>query len=264
MISIGPLTDKNHCSFKCPFCYVKSENYQRYTNWDLSKTISWLENNSELIDIIYISGDTDSFAKPRTAKGIELLNAISFLKKDILFTTRFVFNEKELNSLSTISNRIIQNGNLAISCTSICQLTCPNLEPRPIRPPSERIQQLKNFKNAGWLPILSMRPLLPQVPLDDYEKIITWASKYTSYCLISPYYYDPASTQLKPDERTVLTGKLLFNVSDSESWHSLVPSKDKLEFIYRIAKKNNIQIFNESKKLYKLLNRNKNAQPNKI
>ena len=43
MISIGSVSDKRHCSYRCPFCYVENKNYQRYEKMTSDTIYHWLE-----------------------------------------------------------------------------------------------------------------------------------------------------------------------------------------------------------------------------
>ena len=64
MISLGPLTKFKYCPYNCAFCYVKS-GFNKYPNFNINEIISYLKSNRKKYNIIYISGDTDSFAPPR-------------------------------------------------------------------------------------------------------------------------------------------------------------------------------------------------------
>lgn len=251
MISLGPVSSKRHCSFKCPFCYVKSDEFNRYEGWTIEKIISWLEDNLDDIDIIYISADTDSFAKPRTSDGLLLLQGISKLKRDVLFTTRYVFTENELKVLRSIADTIRRSNKLSIACVSICQMNSNYLEPFPIDPPLTRIELLGDLKKNGWIPILAMRPILPQVQSSDYDIILTLSAKYISNCLISSYYYDPNSPQLDALLPGKQIGNLFFNTKESNKWMVIEPSNEVMESIVKSAERNNIKLFTSSNDMYK-------------
>lgn len=253
MISLGPVSPNRHCSFKCPFCYVKSESFVKYVNWGVEQTIEWLNDNSNEIQIIYISGDTDSFAPPRTNSALNLLEQVSFLQKDVLFTTRYLFEESHLNRLNIIGQNLKRTGNLSIACTSVCQLSHPHLEPKPIRDPQERIWQIGRFKEAGWIPVLAMRPIMPNIPGEEYSKIIELASDYTDLCLISSYYYDPNSEQIQPNTEVKHVGKLFFDIGDFADWVKVDPQPEVISSIMNTAEKCKMNIFEQSSILYSFL-----------
>lgn len=262
MVSLGPLNEKRHCTYGCKFCYVESQSFIKYQNWDASRTVKWLEENSDLIEIIYISGDTDSFAPPRTSEGLDLLEAISRIGKDVLFTTRFVFPEKTFGRLSEISAKIKENGNLAIACVSVCQLSQPDIEPPPIKHPKVRIDQLGILGELGWLPVLAMRPIMPDVPASDFEQILRLAGVHSKYCLISSYYLDPRSRQLTASAPGQPIGKLFFDIGDYDGWLRIDPTEEVLSIINKVSSEVGFSVFASSADLYQALKRLRGVEPN--
>src|ERR1039457_1658314 len=101
MLSLGPLSEKKYCTFSCPFCYVHA-GFDKYPNLSVREISDWVSKSSNAYDIIYISGDTDSFAPPRTQKGLELLMELTKFKVDLLFTTRYVFEDSHLKKIDEI------------------------------------------------------------------------------------------------------------------------------------------------------------------
>src|SRR5205809_334951 len=98
MVSLGPLSPKKYCTFSCPFCYVQSD-FLSYASLSISEIVRWLRTQRNQFDIVYVSGDTDSFAPPRTDQGIDLLWAITQFDVDILFTTRALLSSQQLSEL---------------------------------------------------------------------------------------------------------------------------------------------------------------------
>lgn len=174
MVSLGPLSQKKYCTYSCPFCYVHAD-FLSYATMTIDETIDWLKDNKSDFNIIYVSGDTDTFAAPRTNSGIELLERLTDFKVDILFTTRAVFNNEQLLKIGHIQNKQKENNKLLIGCVSIAQFNHQYLEPKPIPPPSERIEQLNNFLDLGLVSIFAMRPFLPVIPVEEYIQLINFA-----------------------------------------------------------------------------------------
>lgn len=171
MVSLGPLTSKRYCIYRCPFCYVNA-GFASYASLNVQEIKNWLEHHRGAFDVIYISGDTDSFAHPRTDAGLALLRELLEFNVDLLFTTKAVFNVQQLNILSDISKSLAKREKLLFGCTSVAQLNFPHLEPHPIEPPLRRIEQLKIFKSLGIVSVLAMRPFLPIVPISEYLEIL--------------------------------------------------------------------------------------------
>ena len=174
MVSLGPLTDQAHCSYRCAFCYVQDE-FRSYANLDVTDIINFLVENRERYNIIYISGDTDSFAPPRTQQGIELLsNIVKMINCDLLFTTRSVFSESEYGQVYRIIKEHRKSGYRFYAGSSITRYSenTSYLEPYPIPTPEERIHHIKELKGIGAITMLGLRPFLPIVDMNDYAIIL--------------------------------------------------------------------------------------------
>jgi len=79
---------------------------------------------------------------------------------------------------------------LLFGCVSVAQYTRPLLEPPPIPPAPVRLNQLHEFRAHQLVPILAMRPFLPNVPLSDYDKILDGAIGATEVVLGETWYAD--------------------------------------------------------------------------
>lgn len=173
MISLGPLNAEKYCTYSCAFCYVQ-DGFMKYKSMCVKNICDFLIENKQKYEIIYISGDTDSFAPPRTNQGLELLYCIcDKLDKDVLFTTRMVFSNSEMEMILDANEKLEKKGKNLFACISI---TSPieerSIEPVPIRTIEERVGQLAIFKNSGIYSILAMRPFLPIYTIEQYRKLV--------------------------------------------------------------------------------------------
>lgn len=189
MISLGPLSPKKYCTYSCPFCYVNTD-YLSYASMPVSEIIEWIKECRQPFDIIYVSGDTDSFAPPRTNMGIELLEALCVFEIDLLFTTRAILSPEHLDRLLQIRKHLAGRNRHLFGAISIAQLTFPHIEPRPIRSPTERLAQLRMFKSLGLATILAVRPFLPIVPISEYLEIVDRAKDFADVVLGETWYAD--------------------------------------------------------------------------
>lgn len=174
MVSLGPLADNAYCRYRCAFCYVQDE-FMSYAKLDIPDIMDFLVKNRAKYNIIYISGDTDSFASPRTQVGINLIqNIVRAVNCDITFTTRSIFSEHEYEKISEIIKEHKKSGHKFIAGTSITRYSedTAYLEPLPIPSPDERIQHIKRMKKAGAITLLGLRPFLPVVNKEDYITIL--------------------------------------------------------------------------------------------
>lgn len=174
MVSLGPFTDNRHCPYQCAFCYVQDD-FESYASLDLTEIVDFLVKNRNYYNIIYISGDTDSFAPPRTKEGIKLLSKIvDAVSCDITFTTRSVFSDIEYEELASIIEEHKKTGHKFIAGSSITRYSADTayLEPAPIPSPDERIRHIKKMKEVGAITMLGLRPFLPVVDTNDYIAIL--------------------------------------------------------------------------------------------
>lgn len=190
MVSLGALSKKRQCTFSCPFCYVQAD-FLSYPNFSIPEIVNWLNKQpNDSFNIIYVSGDTDSFAPPRTDQALLLLEELLSLGKDVLFTTRMVMDSSKLKRLGKIVENYNKESLRVFGCISIIQKTIPYLEPPPIASPTDRIAQLHRFMDLGLMTILAARPFLPIVPLSDYDWILRETSNIVHAILGENWYAD--------------------------------------------------------------------------
>lgn len=209
MVSLGPLSPKKYCSYSCPFCYVHA-GFARYVPMDVTKIVEWIGAvDRRLYDIIYVSGDTDSFARPRTEAGIDLLQQLVQFDVDILFTTRAVFSAPDLSRLECICLEQKRRKHFLFGCVSVAQLRTPHLEPKPITSPKTRIEQLRHFAEDGLVSVLAMRPFLPIVPVAEYLEIIDLCRAFVDVVLGEAWFADETGIL----ERGVFRGPTPTNIT---------------------------------------------------
>ena len=220
MVSLGPLSAKKYCTYSCPFCYVNAD-FLSYATMTVDDIVKWVKDHESQFDIIYVSGDTDSFAPPRTNKGLELLERLTEFGVDILFTTRYVFNQEELDELVNIRTVLAKSGKFLIGCVSVAQLAHPHLEPKPIAAPEFRLEQLTAFKKRGIVSVLAMRPFLPVVPSNEYEQIVKKSRGGVDVILGEVWYADMAGELESgvfqgptPSNVKFITHKMDFDIND--------------------------------------------------
>jgi hypothetical protein len=190
MLSLGRLTPKRYCTYRCPFCYVNVD-YESFASLPVQEIVDWaLAQDPETYDTVYVSGDTDSFAPPKQATGLALLECLTALRKDLLFTTRAIFDTDGLGRLGRINEALRGNGNWLFGCVSICQWSVPKLEPSPIAHPRVRAAQGAEFQEHGLVSVLAIRPFLPNVPLNDYTRIINACGGAVDLVLGEDWYAD--------------------------------------------------------------------------
>lgn len=191
MVSLGPLTKIRHCPYQCAFCYVQY-GFNKYATLDEDEIMNFQKKNRDNYYIIYISGDTDSFAAPRTDKALSLLKRMTFeLDVDLLFTTRTTFSNEHYEILKQIAEEQQRTNNKLYACISITRYSdaVDYIEPAPIPSPDERIQTIINLKQIGATTVLALRPFLPVVDVKDYITIIDKTIGYVDIVLGECFYF---------------------------------------------------------------------------
>ena len=265
MVSLGPISDSKHCIYECPFCYVQSD-YESFAKMPVQKITKWLKNQQQNspFDVVYVSGDTDSFALPRQNEAMDLLADINDeLDVDILFTTRAIINDENLKKLELIINKANQRRRKILGCVSIAQYSIPHLEPYPIPSPDSRIEQLRRFKNIGATAILAIRPFLPNVPISDYETILDKSADAADIVLGEYWYADPLGVLEEkvfqgeiPDNLSYKITEMPFDSNDAK-W-KLIESPQTEEFIKNKCNSLNLPFFMRSRPAIDYIRQQKN------
>ena len=190
MVSLGPLSPRRYCTYACAFCYVQAD-FASYPSLSIDEIVHYLKKHAGEIDIVYVSGDTDSLAPPRTNRGLELLEALATLRTDVLFTTRAPLETAELDRLAVLNERLKRQNNILFGCISIPRLrSAPHLEPPPVPSPERRLQVLRGLHERGIVSVLTMRPFLPVVPVEEYVELVRLAVGYSDVVLGEVWYAD--------------------------------------------------------------------------
>ena len=260
MISLGPLTDNKYCPYNCAFCYVKS-GFTKYTKLEIDNIMTFLNYNKEKYDIVYISGDTDSFAPPRTEKAIDLIKRISEnIDVDITFTTRTIFDEKSLEKLKYISNYMKNKNYKLIASISISRLYSANyIEPNPIPSPEERIETLKKLKENGLYTILATRPFLPIITSNEYIEIINKAKDYIDAVLGEIWYADEKLIKdvcKNIDMKEIKFIENTMDFDDNDKVWKCYEAKETIEDVTKFCKDNKIPFYMRSRPAIEYIRKN--------
>lgn len=191
MISLGPLNENTYCPYRCAFCYVQDE-FSSYACLEIAEIIAFLKKNYNEYNIVYVSGDTDSFAPPRTQKGIDLLNAIiDAIDCDLEFSSRSIFSDEEYKQFGFLINKQKAKGYKFYAGVSITRYSNETqyIEPYPIPSPSERINHIKKMKKLGAITMLGLRPFLPVVDINDYIIVLDALYPYLDIALGECFYF---------------------------------------------------------------------------
>lgn len=247
MISLGPLTEKIYCPYNCTFCYVKS-GFEKYMKLDLDEIVNYLIQNKNKYNIVYISGDTDSFAPPRTKQAIELIKKISKnINVDITFTTRTVFNDEDLTLLKSINDNM--NNKLIASISISRWYSSSFLEPYPIPTPEARIEMLRKLRENKIYTILAVRPFLPIIKSKEYIEIIERCKEYVDAVLGEIWYADQNLINAVCKEYDIRNVKFTYKTMDFDNNNKIwkcFEAKEIVDDVTRFCNENRIPFYMRS------------------
>jgi len=253
MVSLGPATNYRYCVYSCPFCYVHSEylSFQRKSNDEI---MEWLNAHRREYDIVYISGDTDSFVgQSRQERTVDLIERLVDLEVEIMITTRAIIKDQYLNRIGAVIDELKSKELNFFGCVSITQFSKPHLEPKPIPAVSDRIDQLCKFKRMGMVSVLAMRPFLPVVPAEDYKQILERTKDVTDIVLGKVWFSDKQGAMYAALREgteqgvnvTFINSKMDFDENKAD-W-SVYEGKDTEKLVRDICDKNDVAFFMTSR-----------------
>lgn len=178
------------CSFACKYCYTRTgevgparakisdiwQQFQRFAE----------QNEFETIQFGY---DGDPFA--RAERGFELLSKLVTLNKNVNFSTKAFLHGAILQRLAALQKNLEATDHTLSALVSLsCWQSASTVEPHTPTP-AQRITTIKNLKSLHIPTLISVRPILPHIPDDEYERIIDEGIK--SGCdgfILGPLYAD--------------------------------------------------------------------------
>lgn len=238
------------CPYKCKHCYTFSKNFKNDNCNDIDEIINNLKNKD--FNIIYISGYTENFVEP--SKGIDLIEKIyNQFKCDILFTTRNVFSNKDIERLEQINYRMRSDGKVLISCVSISAWdSYKKLEDNPVVPsPQKRIDFLRNLHLKNIITILTIRPVCPSqfINTEEYLSILKKGYHYCDAVISSGIIVnDEIRKQLYdfPNNIKCVTKPIMNCLQQQNMLVDYVDTEKELKMIFELCKNLNIPHFYSS------------------
>lgn len=189
-VSLGSLTTRRHCTYRCPFCYV-SVGFTRGGRHTPSEVLDAMRNTDlHGVDTVLVSGDTDSFAPPRGSGGVDLVRQLAELGRNIAFTTRALLPNEAWQILAEVAETQQRRGRWLTAITSLTQWSMPHIEPHPIPSPASRLDQIGRFRAHGLRTGVALRPLLPVIPLSDYSEILERSALQADFALVGTWFCD--------------------------------------------------------------------------
>jgi len=169
------------CPNKCLYCYLVDfgPNFQTpkpYKLNGLEVSLSLLYNKwfvpGKMGTFIAIGSVCEPFHPICYAKTIDYLKSFAkYLKNPMQFSTKAFLNAEQVNEISEAVN----NQPLSPLVTIITIKNAKKLEPN-VPSPVKRFETISNLRDAGFKPILFLRPIIPGITDKEFEQIFEKAS----------------------------------------------------------------------------------------
>lgn len=180
--------DGRPCSFGCSYCFANFSQYERPL-W-----LSELEANLSLaedIDVIYPACDSDLFARP---DAISVLRRVASLGKSISISTKASLSREHAKQVADIASTLSQAGHvLKVGISVSTNSSIQQIEPRT---PSyiARLKTVERLRTEGVVTALVLRPLLADVPDEEYLDIIRDFEPFVDSVLLGDEWLDKSKT----------------------------------------------------------------------
>lgn len=238
------------CSFACKYCYTRSGEIgpSRISIEEILQHLHVFASQNEF-GTIQLGYDGDPFARPE--RGIALLKEITAMSKHINFSTKASLDEQTIKEISQIQNKLesadkILSALVSLSCWQSAHIIEPNTPT-----PEMRMQTVQNLRAIGVITFIAVRPILPNVDDEEYEKIFD--KGLVAGCsgfILGPLYADDKGVFVRFIPPEVL--RELANAREAVSWSAHSPiwtryeDKDRLERLVSVVEVKGGRVFMSS------------------
>lgn len=237
------------CPFGCKHCYTFELNRTGY-NRTIDEIVDSLMGKE--FDVIYVSQRKDNFVNPD--EGLELCEKLyDKYACNLIAITRNVFNDKQMDRLVKLNERMRSNNKYLFFAVSIPALETANYteDLSKIPSPIERIHFLESIGKRGITNILLVRPLFPNnmIPIEEVLRVIEQCIDFVSCVISSGLAINENILQrldLKEEDFIYTNEKIDYLVGAIEGNVRYIDVKREIEIIRKACKEWNIPFFEHS------------------
>jgi DNA repair photolyase len=162
------------CPFGCRYCYTRTGEVgpaRADPTAILQKFQEFAQTHS--FDYIQLGYDGEPFARPE--RGLMMLQQLAIMGKPVSFSTKALIDGQILEALADIQKAMLRTQTTLIGFVSLsCWDSASSIEPYTPTP-AERITTLANLKSIEIPTFVAVRPILPHLPLQEYDAITSKA-----------------------------------------------------------------------------------------
>jgi DNA repair photolyase len=158
------------CIFGCRYCYARGGEVgpARVTAQEILQRFQEFVPDASF-ETIQLGYDSDPFAHPE--RGILMLEHLATMGKHVNFSTKASLQATTLDALCKIRDSMQAEQTALSALVSLsCWYSACHVEPFTATP-HERIQTVANLTRAGIPTFIAVRPILPHIADEEYERI---------------------------------------------------------------------------------------------
>jgi DNA repair photolyase len=178
------------CKFGCRYCFAKFEDF------DLTEQLPGFSvQRAQDNYILYPTCDAEFFANSAAVDALEDLVGRSTQGRILVsISVKSRIGIARAKFLRSLNERLSATGRGLIKC-SISLSTKYQIETyEPLTPGYEsRMEALEALSEEGIPTSVNLKPVLPMIPVREYEEIVDDTARYVQAYLVGGLYIDPAS-----------------------------------------------------------------------
>lgn len=178
------------CPFGCRYCYTRGGEVG-LARVEMEEVLSLFRAFAQeaSFETIQFGYDGDPFARP--ARGLAMLRQLALLGKHMNFSTKALIEGSTLEALEDIrrymdEHNAVLSALVSLSCWDSAAVVEPHT-PSPV----ERIRTVANLTSIGIPVFITLRPILPHIPDEEYERVVIEGVRAGSEgFVVGPLYVD--------------------------------------------------------------------------
>jgi DNA repair photolyase len=222
------------CPFACRYCYTRGRDLglSRHSAEDILKDFQQFASETTF-DTIQFGYDSDPFSMPE--RGLVMLSQLAKMHKHVNFSTKALIEGSVLEELREIHDYMERVDKRLSALVSLsCWESAAAVEPHTPSP-VERIRTIANLKSIGMPVFIAVRPILPHILDDEYERIAEeGVAVDCDGFILGPLYSDAAGRFVR-----FIPAGLLAKIpsrTGSVSWSPHVPTWTRYEDVGRLQR----------------------------